>query len=146
MAYLHNDTRTLRLHLEWVDQERQPPHRRLGTAAIEFYDRRDQEYWPMVRLPILYADPEETARFDSQLKDLCSGRVDGLSLTLGAQSELAFQAAKQADQSYLIEVGLDLAPYLQEASGKPLEPGRELALFRFHASMAAMVLFGSNSG
>src|SRR5690349_19931381 len=124
MAVLHNDAKNLRLFLELVDREvpavvpGQPPVpaeqiRVLGTTGVEFYDRRDRSFWPFLRLPVIYFAGTDGPELVSSLRDLCSGKIPGFAFRAGAQGELSVQLGRE-EKGFLVEVGIDLAPYLQE--------------------------------
>ncbi|MFZ5471181.1 MAG: hypothetical protein ACOZIN_17300 [Myxococcota bacterium] len=159
MAVLHNDAKNLRLFVELVDREvpavvpGQPAPaasqvRVLGTAGVEFFDRRDQSFWPFIRLPVVYFGGDDGPSLVRSLRDVCSLKTPGFVFRSGAQDELAVHVSplplgegKGEGRGFLIEVGIDLAAYLFETSGLSGEPGRELALFRFSASTAELVRF-----
>lgn len=152
MAVLHNDARTLRLFLELVDREvlpvvpgqpRPAPEtaRVLGTAGVEFYDRRDQSFWPFIRLPVVYFAGPDGHHLIHSIRDVCSLKAPGFAFRAGVQDELVLQLARQEGGGFLVEVGIDLASYLLETTGKQGEPGRELAMFRFSTSTSELVVF-----
>jgi hypothetical protein len=152
MAVLHNEGKNLRFFLELVDREvfpivpgqpRPPPNaaRVLGTVGVEFYDRRDQSYWPFIRLPVIYIGGTEGEELIDSIRKVCSLQSTGFAFRGGAQGELALQIGRQDDGGLLVEVGLDLASYLLEASGKAGDPGKELALFRYYTTTAEVVTF-----
>src|SRR5215208_1953599 len=89
-------------------QPGQPPPaaRVLATAALEWLDARDGEWWPFVTLPPLWLDPGAAGAVGLQL-----GAVEGGGL--------------------VVEVGLDLGRYLADVSGLQPRAGGEAALFRF---------------
>lgn len=152
MAVLHNDAKNLRLFIDLVDREVPPvvpgqpapsPEaiRVLGTGGVEFYDRRDRSFWPFIRLPVIYFGGRDGPALVESIRDLCRGQRDGFAFRTGVQDELTFQIGRQAGGGYIVEVGIDLAPYLFETSGLQGEPGRELALYRFTTSTAELVTF-----
>ena len=152
MAVLHNDGKNLRFFLELVDREvfpivpgqpRPPPDaaRVLGTVGVEFYDRRDASFWPFIRLPVIYIGGTDGEELVASIRKLCSLQTAGVSYRGGAQGELALQIGRQGDGALLVEVGMDLASYLLETSGRVSEPGKELALFRYHTTTAEVVVF-----
>ena len=151
MALLHDGSKNLRLVLELVDREvpaivpgqpALPPEtaRVLGSVGVEFLDRRDQSFWPFIRLPVVYYGGEDGAALVQSIRDLCSLKIPGFALRTGARSDLALQIGRQ-DDGFLVEVGIDLATYLFETSGLQGEPGRELALFRYLTNPAELVVF-----
>ncbi len=113
----------------------------LGTAGVEFYDRRDKSFWPFIRLPVIYYGGGDGAALVQSIRDLCSLKIPGFAFRTGTQNDLAIQIGRQEDGGFLVEVGIDLAPYLFETSGLQGEPGRELALFRYITSTAELVVF-----
>jgi hypothetical protein len=152
MAVLHNDAKNLRLFLELVDREQpavvpgQPAPkaesvRVLGTGGVEFYDRRDKSFWPFIRLPVLYFAGGDGPALAESIREVCQGKKDGFAFRTGSQEELTFQIGRQQGGGFIVEVGIDLAPYLHETSGLQGEPGRELALYRFTTSTAELVRF-----
>ena len=152
MAVLHNDARNLRLFIELVDREVPPvvpgqpapaaeAVRVLGTGGVEFYDRRDKSFWPFIRLPVIYFGGRDGPELVENVRSLCSGAREGFAFRTGAQDELTFQIGRQKGGGYVVEVGIDLAPYLYETSGLQGEPGRELALYRFTTGTAELVRF-----
>lgn len=152
MAVLHNDAKTLRLFIEFVDREvpalvpGQPPVpadsiRVLGTAGVEFYDRRDESYWPFIRLPVIYYGGGDASALIQSIRDLCSLTVPGFVFRTGTQNDLAVQIARVEAGGFVVEVGIDLATYLLETSGLQGAPGQELALFRFTTSTSELVVF-----
>lgn len=154
MAVLPNETKNLRFFLDLVDREvlplipgRPPPSsddaRLLGTTGVEFFDRRDQAFWPFIRLPVIYLNGTDGTALVSSIRDLCAMKTPGFVFRAGVQGELALQLARHA-KGFIIEVGLDLAAYLLETSGVQGEIGRELALFRFHTTTAELVKFADS--
>jgi hypothetical protein len=152
MAFLHNDAKNLRFALSLVDRETlphvpgqpaAPPEalRVLGTAAVEYLDRRDKSFWPFLQLPVIYLAGGDVPALVESVRDVCALRRPGFAFRTGAQDELALQLTKQDGGGYVIEVGIDLAAYLHETSGLQGDPGRELALFRFTTGITELVLF-----
>ena len=152
MAVLHNDAKNLRLFLELVDREVPPvvpgqpapsaeSVRVLGTAGVEFYDRRDKSFWPFLRLPVLYLSGGDGHALVHSLKEVCSLKKPGFAFQTGTQNDIAVRIGRQDGGGFSVEVGIDLATYLLETSGNAGEPGRELALFRFATHTAELVRF-----
>lgn len=152
MALLHNDAKNLRFFLSLVDREvlpiipGQPPvpanaARILGTTGVEYLDRRDTEFWPLLRLPVLYLGGTDGADLVSSVRDLCALKVPGFAFRTGSHDDLVLQLARQEGGGFVVEAGIDLASYLFETSGLQGEPGRELALFRFTTSTSELVIF-----
>jgi hypothetical protein len=152
MAVLHNEAKTLRFSLELVDREvpqvvpGQPPVaadaiRVLGSAGVEFYDRRDASFWPFIRLPVVYYGGADAAELVASIRDLCSLKVAGFAFRTGTSHDLAVQIGRQEAGGFIVEVGIDLATYLLETTGAQGESGRELAMFRFITNTAELVRF-----
>lgn len=140
MPAISNPNRTLRFSFELADFAAQD-NAFVCTAAVEFFDRRDKEFWPIVRLPVVrMSQPDAHALVDA-LKAVCSQQRPGFSLRTGATEELQLQIGRD-NEGVAIEVGVDLSAYLVETSGVRSEPGKELALFRFSADFADLVIFG----
>jgi hypothetical protein len=138
----------MRLALELVQREvvrvragEQPPARRvLATAALEYLDRRDGEWWPLVRLPPIWIDPEGVGALVGGLRDVLQGVAPGFAWQSSEAASLGVQLGA-APPGAVVEVGLDLGPLLAESSGLAPGAGGELALFRFAATSAALVRF-----
>lgn len=152
MAVLHNESKNLRFFLELADREvppsvpgqPRPPAdsaRILGTAGVEFYDRRDQAFWPFIRLPVLYLEGADGGSLVASIREFCSLRIPGFAFRIGAQREIALQLSREEGGSLLVEVGIDLVPYLLETTGRLGEPGRDLAMFRYYTTTAELVTF-----
>jgi hypothetical protein len=152
MAVLHNDAKNLRFVLELVDREtlpvvpghKAPPPeslRLLGSAGVEYLDRRDKAFWPFLRLPVLYLAGVDGITLVDAIRSLCALERPGFAFRTGAQEELALQVVRQEGGGFIAEVGIDLASYLYETSGLQGDPGRELALFRFTTSTSELVVF-----
>lgn len=152
MAVLHNAARNLRFFIEWVDREvppvvpGQPPPsaeavRALGTAGVEFFDRRDNDFWPFIRLPVIYYSGKDGPALVSSVRDLLSLKIPGFAFRTGATGELGLQIGRDGETQFVVEAGIDLAPYLMETSGASADPGRELAMFRFNTVTAELVKF-----
>ncbi len=158
MAALASDTGALRLRLEIVQREapvrgpapvatedgRTPSGRLLVGAGVEYLDRRDGEWWPLVRLPVLWIAPAPLSGLVGALADLAQGIAPGFAWQSGDAADLALQigAAEGAGAGALLaEVGLDLSGFLSDTAGVPRRPGAELSLFRFPVTRAAVVAF-----
>jgi hypothetical protein len=152
MAVLHNLAKNLRLSVELVDREvpvvipGQPPPpadllRVLGSAGLEFFDRRDQSFWPFIRLPVVYYGGTDAPALVNSIREVCSLRIPGFAFRTGTQGDLALQVGRQNGGTFVVEVGIDLATYLVETSGIQGEPGHELAMFRFNTNTAELVIF-----
>jgi hypothetical protein len=109
--------------------------------AVEFYDRRDKSFWPFIRLPVIYFGGRDGPALVDSIRELCALKREGFAFRTGAQDELTFQIGRQQGGGFIVEVGIDLAPYLHETSGLQGEPGRELSLWRFTTSTAELVRF-----
>jgi hypothetical protein len=156
VALLPNDTGVLRLRIDLVGRESgprsaaaappaEPPgaSRVLASAAIESRDARDGEWWPVVRLPVVYLAPGGVEELAAGLSDLLQGRTPGFAWRSGEDGALGVQVGEVAAGSPLLlaEVGLDLGLFLAESAGTPRRSGAELALFRWPVGRAAAVSF-----
>ncbi len=134
---LANTHRTLRFVLELVERDGADF---TSSCGIEAFDRRDQQFWPFVRLPVLKANAAALARLSTDLKRLCSHQQPRIEAVLGAAAEI--QLVLTADSGhYLAEVGIDLGLALAEVSGIPSPPRSDLSLFRFTVPTADVVTF-----
>ena len=152
MAVLHNESKTLRFCLELVEREvppvvpgqpALPPEaiRVLGSAGMEFFDRRDGSFWPFIRLPVVYYAGTDPTELVGSIRELCSLKVPGFAFRTGSNHDVALQVGRQEGGGFIVEVGIDLATYLLETTGAQGEPGRELAMFRFVTTTAELVTF-----
>ncbi len=158
MADLPNDAATLRLRIDLVDREAPlrgpvpvlsadgtaPSGRLLAAVGVEYLDRQDREWWPLVRVPVLYLAPGGLRSFAEGLCDVLGGAAPGVAWQSGDDGALGVQVgAPQGGEGDLlvVEVGIDLSLFLSEAGPGPRRPGAELALFRWQASRAAAVAF-----
>lgn len=139
MPAIHNPNRTLRFSLELADIAAQD-RAFICTAAVEYLDKRDQEFWPTLRLPVLRVPAEDAHALTQALRDVCSQARPGFCFRTGAREELQLALSRQGG-AVAVEVGVDLCVYLLETAGVPSPPGRELALFRFEAPLAEVVVF-----
>lgn len=154
MAELRNDSGALRLAVELVSRDPAtapgagpggaspgaPAGRLLATAALEYLDRRDGEWWPLVRLPPARFAEAAAARLLDELGRLLQGASGGFAWRPGEEAGFAIQLG--ADEGgAVLEVGLDLGAFLADAAGVAWRPEAELALFRFRAAQADLVRF-----
>ncbi len=157
MAELRNDSGALRFAVELVGREAPPDTgasaggqpgasgRILATAGLEYLDRRDGEWWPLVRLPVLYFPPAAVEGLIAQLAEVLRGTSAGFAWrpAEGAPAGLQIGAAPGGA---VAEVGLDLGAFLAEFAGAPSRPDTELALFRFRCAQADLVRFSDALG
>jgi len=158
MADLANDAGTLRLRLALVDREapvrgpvaaeagdgQAPSGRILASAGVEVLDPRDAEWWPVLRLAVLYLAPGAVHALVAGLQDVLQGNAPGFAWQEGAEAALGVQVGNlegAPGDHLLVEVGLDLSQHLAELSQGPRRPGAELALFRWTATRAGVVAF-----
>jgi hypothetical protein len=149
VPHLVSDSGALRLALELLQRETvrarpgepAPPARLLSTVALEWLDQRDAEWWPFVRLPPLWLDGEGVQALVDGLREVLQGAVPGFAWQSGETSALGLQLGAAEGGPLVVEVGLDLARFLADASGLPSRSGGELALFRFAAAPEAAVRF-----
>ena len=140
MADLANDSGVIRLHVDPVSRE--DGGRVLASAALEYRDARDGEWWPIVRLPVVHLVPGGAESLVAALQDLMQGVVPGFAWQSGDGS-LGLQIGVADGQGELLvaEVGMDLALFLAESAGAPRREGAEAALFRWPVTRAAAVAF-----
>jgi len=157
MAFLPNDAGALRLCVDLVDREapvrgpvpvvtedgRVPSGRLLGTVGVEYLDRRDGEWWPIVRLPAVYLATGSYAELEERLRELVGGGIPGFAWQSGEDAALGLQIgpAEPPGEGFVVEVGVDLSAFLAEAGGGRSRPGSALAPFRFATSRPAAVAF-----
>jgi len=112
----------------------------LASAAVEYLDARDGEWWPLVRLPPLRVAAAQVDELLAGTAALLRGEGDGFAWRAGEDAPLALQLGA-APGGAVVEVGLDLSGFLADAAGGGGAPGGELALFRFRAAQADLVRF-----
>ncbi|HEX9289080.1 MAG TPA: hypothetical protein VF904_06115 [Anaeromyxobacteraceae bacterium] len=149
MAELRNDSGALRLGLELVAQEGEPAGaaagRLLATAGLEYHDRRDGEWWPLVRLPPLHLPAPAVERLVADLTSLLAGASQGFAWRAEDDAAIALQLGAVPDGA-VVEVGVDLGAFLADTAGVPRRPEAELALFRFRAAQPELVRFSDALG
>ena len=140
MAELANDSGAIRLRIDPVTRE--AGGRILASAAIEYRDARDREWWPLVRLPVVHLLPGSSETLVGNFQELLQGVVPGFAWQSG-DGALGLQVGVPEGQGELLvaEVGLDLALFLAESAGAPRREGAEAALFRWPVTRAAAVAF-----
>jgi hypothetical protein len=128
VSALTNDAATLRFTLT-------PASDGLASAAIEFFDARDQSFWPLVQLPVLHLNTEAIGALARMMPPLLEGKTDSFAWRGGQGEELALSVARSPEEGrWIVEVGIDLSAYLRETAHLFIAPKRELALFRFHTT------------
>jgi hypothetical protein len=148
VPFLASDSGAVRLSVDLLQREgaRPPPGapagevRLLSTAAVEWFDRRDGEWWPFVRLPPLHLDAAVVEALVAGARDVLQGAAPGFSWQSGEAALLGVQLGA-TDRGAVVEVGVDLGPFLADVSGAASGAGGELALFRFPALSADLVRF-----
>lgn len=158
MAELRNDSGALRFAVELVGREAPPDAgasssggepapggRVLATAGLEYLDRRDGEWWPLVRLPVLYLSPAAVEGLIAQLAGVLRGTSAGFAWRPADGAPAGLQVGA-APGGAVAEVGLDLGVFLAEFAGAPSRPDTELALFRFRCAQADLVRFSDALG
>jgi hypothetical protein len=151
MAELRNDSGALRLGLELVAAEGpESPGgpagaRLLASAGLEYLDRRDGEWWPIVRLPVLHLPAEAVDRLARDLAALVAGASAGFAWRAEEASAVGLQLGAVPGGA-IVEVGIDLGAFLAETAGVPRRAEAELALFRFRAAQPALVVFSDALG
>lgn len=150
MAELRNDRGALRCALTLAGRASpagppaggmaEPALELLATAAVEYLDARDGEWWPLVRLPPLRLAAAQVDELLAGAAALLRGEGEGFAWRAGDGAPLALQLGA-APGGAVIEIGLDLSAFLADAAGVSGAPGSELALFRFRAAQADLVRF-----
>jgi hypothetical protein len=160
MADLANDAGALRLRIDLVGREapgrepgpggpeggKAPVGRLLASAGVEYLDRRDGEWWPLLRLPPLHVAPEAVGALAGGLQDLLQGAAPGFAWQSGEDAALGVQmggAGEGPGDALLVEVGMDVSLFLAEVARVPSRRGAELALFRWVATRAGAVAFAA---
>ena len=140
MADLANDSGAIRLRLDPVTRE--AGGRVLASAALEYRDARDGEWWPLVRLPVVHLLPGSAETLVASMQELLQGVVPGFAWQSG-DGALGLQVGVAEGQGELLlaEVGMDLALFLAESAGAPRREGAEAALFRWPVTRAGAVAF-----
>lgn len=113
-----------------------------GAVSVDALDRRDEEFWAMVRLPVVKMAAADVRGLVDALKECCAGGRAGVSVQLGEHREVALSVSVSPDGGFVIEVGFDLASVALEHAGIATARGRELSLFRLMASTSEVVRFG----
>ncbi len=148
MAELANDTGTLRFAIEIAGRAAPPPgpaggelDALLAATGVQYHDRRDGEWWPLVRLPAVHLSRAALERFARDLAELVRGGAPGFAWRpSGVDAQLGVQLSAVPGGA-TVEVGLDLGAFLAEAAGAPRRPDAELVLFRFRSAQAELVRF-----
>jgi hypothetical protein len=122
------------------------PKRILASVSMDFFDKKDGEFWPFVRQAVLWLGPRDAHELVEGISRLVRDEVPGFAYRSG-HSELAVQIGKVQEPNlaqtlYAVEIGLDLATVLNEAAGTGNEPGDALSLFRFSTGRPHVVAFG----
>ncbi|HQR30291.1 MAG TPA: hypothetical protein PLL32_07765 [Anaeromyxobacteraceae bacterium] len=142
MADLVNDSGVIRLHLDPVARE--AGGRILASAALEYRDARDGEWWPLVRLPVVHLLPGSAGVLVASLQEVLQGAAPGFAWQSGDGSlGLQVGVAEGQGELLLAEVGMDLALFLAESAGAPRREGAEAALFRWPVTRAGAVAFAA---
>jgi hypothetical protein len=148
VAALPNDAASMRLTLQLVGgpggaEGGVPggsPTALLATASIDHFDRRDSEWWPFVRLPALHLGGQAAQALLEGTRELLAGSAPGFAWRSGEAGPLALQlSAAAGTPGVLVEVGVDLGPWLADVAGG--QAGGEACLFRFAATRADLVRF-----
>jgi hypothetical protein len=141
MAELRNDAGVLRFALEIAGREAGAPGGRLlVTAGLEYRDARDEGWWPVVRLPVLYLAADGVRGLAGLVAALVGGAPDGFAWRPEDDPLFGLQLGPVPGGA-VAEIGVDLGAFLAEVAGAPHRPDAELGLFRFRASQADLVRF-----
>jgi hypothetical protein len=137
-----------RTALPILSEAGQRQNRVLATAGVEYLDRSDREFWPYVRFAVLWLGSGDVAGLIEGVSRLVRDEVPGFLFRSSGPAELGLQISKlpslagAAQDSYAVEVGLDLAPLLTESAGGPHDAGEALSLFRYTTGRPHLVAFG----
>jgi hypothetical protein len=153
MGYLTNEAKTLRWRFQVADKEILPPvpgappppsggGRLLTTTAVEFFDKRDKQFWPLYRQAVLWISIEDGRLFLERLTALIRDELTEFAFKSLIAPEIGWQFARAEDGRYVIQLGFDLNAMLAEVAGLPAEFGRDLALYRFTTTQPNLVAFG----
>ncbi|HUB06005.1 MAG TPA: hypothetical protein VMB50_03345 [Myxococcales bacterium] len=120
--------------------------RLLASVSMDFFDKKDREFWPFVRQAVLWLGPGDADDLVGGLEKLLRDELAGFAFRSGS-GELGLQLGKvqaetAAATTYAVEIGLDLATVLDEAAGTGHEAGDALSLFRFATGRPQLVAFG----
>jgi hypothetical protein len=140
MPHLLSESGAMRLLVDLVTRDRDTG-RVVATAAVEWLDRRDGEWWPFVRLPVVHLQAGAAEALLGGLRDVLQGVEPGFSWAAAESGVLALQLGGAETGAAVVEVGIDLGAFLSESAGAPVPLGNELALFRFAAPRADLVRF-----
>lgn len=140
MPHLLSESGAMRLLIDMVTRDRDSG-RVVATAAVEWLDRRDGEWWPFVRLPVVYLQAGAAEALLGGLRDVLQGVAPGFSWVAAEGAALALQVGAAESGAGVVEVGIDLGAFLAESAGARVPGGDELALFRFAAPRADLVRF-----
>ncbi len=152
MAELRNDTGALRFAVELLSRGAPPAEppgagaageprgSLLARAGMEYLDRRDGEWWPLVRLPVLHLPAAAPDGLAAGLSEFLRGGSHGFSWRPGDEAPVGLQIGATPGGA-IVEVGLDLAVLLADAAGVARRPNAELALFRYRAAQGDLVRF-----
>jgi hypothetical protein len=138
MPHLLSESGAMRLLVDLVT--RAEGGRVVATTAVEWIDRRDGEWWPFVRLPVLHLGAGTDEALVAGLRDVLQGVAPGFSWAAGEGAALGLQIGA-TDKGAIVEIGIDLGAFLAESAGTTVPRGDELALFRFSANRADLVRF-----
>jgi len=146
VATLENDSGAMRLSLRILAAPPAPGAPGPGEAgpalavvAVEHLDRRDREWWPFVRLPAIHLGSAAVEGLVAALREILSGASPGFAWQSSERGPLALQLGRGPEAGALVEVAIDLGPWLADVAA--VQPGSEACLFRFAAGRAGLVRF-----
>ncbi len=144
MAELRNDSGALRVALALVAREH-GGERVLATVGVESLDRRDGEWWPLVRLPPLHLSAAALRALTGDRARLVRGATDGFAWSPAEGASFGLQLGAISGGAQL-ELGLDLGGFLADTAGVPPRADAELVLFRWRVLQQDLVLFADALG
>lgn len=153
MGYLLNEAKTLRWRFQFADKEILPPMpgagppppgggRLLTTTAVEFFDRRDKQFWPLYRQAVLWIAIDDGKAFVERVSALIRDELPEFAFRSVIAPEIGWQFSKGEKGRYLVQLGFDLNAMLAEVAGMPAEFGRDFAMYRFTTTQPNLVAFG----
>jgi len=152
MAVLLNETSNLRLRVELVRRLSDgvdTPASLEFTAAIERYkpvasgERGEHRFIPLVALSAKkLLDMDLITFFEGLEALLASPHAPLAAFEASVEPSLGLRIARAAGaEAFQVEIGIDLVALLEPVGGVRSQPGRDLVLFRFPATLRGVASF-----
>jgi hypothetical protein len=152
MAVLLNETSNLRLRVELVrrlSEGEDAPASLEFTAAIERYkpvasgERGEHRFIPLVALAGKKLLDMDLITFFEALEALLeSPEAAPAAFEASVEPSLGLRIARAGGaEAFLVEIGIDLVALLEPVGGARSQPGSDLALFRFPATLRGVASF-----